>query len=88
MSSINNGSIDIDMDYCWAEAGVFLEVGEVGVEVKALAQAISWELVTLTKEDVDCFLCGYEEPCVGQEEKMTATNVATAWRGYHCCVLI
>lgn len=35
MSSINNGSIDIDLDYCWAAAGVFLEVGGVGVEVKA-----------------------------------------------------
>lgn len=35
MSSINNGSIDIDLDYCWAAAGVFLEVCGVGVEVKA-----------------------------------------------------
>lgn len=35
MSSINKGSIDIDLDYCWAAAGVFLEVGGVGVEVKA-----------------------------------------------------
>lgn len=37
MSSINNGSIDIDLDYCWAAAGVFLEVGWAGVEEKALA---------------------------------------------------
>lgn len=43
------GSIDIDLDYCRAAAGVFLVVGWVGVEVKSSALTSSLGLVTLTK---------------------------------------
>lgn len=39
----------IDLDYCWAVAGVFLDVGVVGVEVKSSALTISWRFETLTK---------------------------------------